>query len=598
MSTNDDSASRRGRRADQGGGAWRDPNRQPRDGAWDQPSGNRDSGSPHSEQRGRDSQSQQAAYSGFTRPSYTQRQEPAPPQPPRGYEPPPAQQSYYQDPAPRHDLPRYSDPAAQSYDPPPPQHLGYGDGGRDDLFSREPAPPAYDTNPYGAQTSGYQQPYDQGRAPLAQPAASQDYYQREAQSSSDDYVRDFGSRLSGQQRPDRGYAPAQPYNSGGYDQRGGGQHESYDQHGGYDSRYDPQESWHGDEQGYHAGEEPGRHLVPTHGDEFDQDFFGDEDDYEHDELHAPKRGRKKLIAAALVAAVAAGGGAYYLKSSGGGNKATPVIRADNQSPKVVPGNPGGKQFPNGDKTIYDRLRADGTTQTGAAPMPAAPALASAPPPAGNSLEDRIDAALRKVHQGADAPPAGGRPGSDQPTVVHSESYRPDGTRVPVITPNVSTAGNGLPYPFGNAPAAAPTPQADPAPFRTASAQPPQQQISSISPAIGPAKGGPIIRAARQAPAAAEPPAAAAPAAATASGFYVSLKSAPDEKAIQKDLPALTKKYESVLGDVQLTTKIADLGAKGVTYRAVAGPLGTKQEASDLCQKIKGVGGDKACFVTN
>jgi hypothetical protein len=77
-----------------------------------------------------------------------------------------------------------------------------------------------------------------------------------------------------------------------------------------------------------------------------------------------------------------------------------------------------------------------------------------------------------------------------------------------------------------------------------------------------------------------------------------LKSAPDEKAIQKDLPALTKKYESVLGDVQLTTKIADLGAKGVTYRAVAGPLGTRQEAMDLCQKIKGVGGDKACFVTN
>ena len=45
-------------------------------------------------------------------------------------------------------------------------------------------------------------------------------------------------------------------------------------------------------------------------------------------------------------------------------------------------------------------------------------------------------------------------------------------------------------------------------------------------------------------------------------------------------------------------KIADLGAKGVTYRAVAGPLGTKQEAMDLCTKIKGVGGDKACFVTN
>jgi hypothetical protein len=77
-----------------------------------------------------------------------------------------------------------------------------------------------------------------------------------------------------------------------------------------------------------------------------------------------------------------------------------------------------------------------------------------------------------------------------------------------------------------------------------------------------------------------------------------LKSAPDEKAIQRDLTVLTDKYKSVLGDVQLTSKIADLGAKGVHYRAVAGPLGTRQEALDLCQKIKGVGGDKACFVTN
>ena len=77
-----------------------------------------------------------------------------------------------------------------------------------------------------------------------------------------------------------------------------------------------------------------------------------------------------------------------------------------------------------------------------------------------------------------------------------------------------------------------------------------------------------------------------------------MKSAPDEKAIQRDLTILTDKYKSVLGEVQLTSKIADLGAKGVHYRAVAGPLGTRQEALDLCQKIKGVGGDKACFVTN
>lgn len=59
---------------------------------------------------------------------------------------------------------------------------------------------------------------------------------------------------------------------------------------------------------------------------------------------------------------------------------------------------------------------------------------------------------------------------------------------------------------------------------------------------------------------------------------------------------MTDKYKSVLGDVQLMAKIADLGSK-VTYRLVAGPLGTQAEAKELCEKIKGVGGDKACFVT-
>jgi hypothetical protein len=545
MSTNDDSASRRGRRPDQGGSGWPATTRRQREEGWDQaPSGNRDSGA------------QQAAYSSFTRPSYSQRQDPAPQPPSRSYESPPAQQPYYQDPAPRQ----------ESYDPPPPQHLGYGDGGRDDLFTRDAAPQAYDSGPYSAQGAGYQPSYDQGRA---QPAPSQDYYQQ-------------------QQRPDRGYAPAQSYNQGGYG-------------GGYDARYEQQESWHGDEQGYHAGEEQGRHLVPAHGDEFDQDFFGDEDDYEHDDAHGTSGGgRKKFILAAVAAALAAGGGAYYLKTSGG-DRATPVIRADTKPSKEVPGNPGGKQFPNTDKTIYERLRPDGTTQVSSpgTPGPVTQAVASPPPSGGNSLEDRIDEALRKVHRGGEAP-AGRSSGTDQPTVVRSESYRPDGTKMqgqPVITPTISDTNNGLPYPFGNAPAA-PTgqPPAPPA-FRPAAAPPPQPpQFASMAPAAAPPVKG-QMRTARQTPAAVEPP-APAPAPAAAGGFYVSLKSAPDEKAIQKDLPALTDKFKSVLGDVQLSTKIADLGAKGVTYRAVAGPLGTKQEAQDLCQKIKGVAGDKACFVTN
>ncbi len=631
MSTNDDSASRRGRRADQGESAWRNPSRPHRDEGWDQQSSqSRDNGKPHSEQRGRENPIHQAAFSGFSRaPQPQPRQEPVLPQPPRYQEAPLPPQGYYPEPQQRAEVPRYAEQAPPPYVPPlPPAYdhqppANYGDLGRDDLFGRESSAHNYDHNPYG-QASGYRpEPYEPASRPaMAQPAAprrdEQDYY-REAPSPAADYERGFAPRIASQdagasrfflpeersqasqQRPgapqaplDRGYAPAQNYESGGYDAHGG--QPSYEPQERFDPRYAGQETWAGEELPYNAGGERGAHQAhEAHGDELDEDFFGDEDDYEHEDLHtAPKRGRRKLIVAAAAAALLAGGGAYFLRSPGGGDKATPFIRADNRPAKEIPGNPGGRQFPNGEKAIYERLRPDGTTQVAAfapAAAPVTPAFGS-PAVSGNSLEDRIDEALKRAQRTGDAPAAQpSRPGPDQPTVVRSEVYRPDGTRVdsgrPTITPNIANVSNGLPYPFGNAPSTAP------APFRTASgpaAAPPQFATAAVAPAPAPVTPAPVTRVASHQAAAV--PAVSAP------GFYVSLRSAPDEKAIQRDLTALTEKYKSVLGDVQLGTKIADLGAKGVTYRAVAGPLGTRQEAMDLCQKIKGVGGDKACFVTN
>ncbi len=79
-------------------------------------------------------------------------------------------------------------------------------------------------------------------------------------------------------------------------------------------------------------------------------------------------------------------------------------------------------------------------------------------------------------------------------------------------------------------------------------------------------------------------------------FYVWLKSAPDRNALQNEIPAITERYKSVLGDFQPTMQVADLGQRGCTYRIVAGPLNTRQDAKELCMKIKDIGGDKACFV--
>lgn len=78
-------------------------------------------------------------------------------------------------------------------------------------------------------------------------------------------------------------------------------------------------------------------------------------------------------------------------------------------------------------------------------------------------------------------------------------------------------------------------------------------------------------------------------------YYVSLKSAPDAAGIQHAIPELREKYRPVLGGLPVKLRIVDLGSRGVTYRAVAGPLATKFEAQDLCQKVKEIGGDRACF---
>ena len=85
MSMNDDSASRRGRRPEEPD--WRPSERQPRDDRWDQSSaGGQDSGNKYRDPRARANQAQRAAFSGFTRPSYSQpRPEQAPPQQPRAF---------------------------------------------------------------------------------------------------------------------------------------------------------------------------------------------------------------------------------------------------------------------------------------------------------------------------------------------------------------------------------------------------------------------------------------------------------------------------------------------------------------------------------
>ena len=54
---------------------------------------------------------------------------------------------------------------------------------------------------------------------------------------------------------------------------------------------------------------------------------------------------------------------------------------------------------------------------------------------------------------------------------------------------------------------------------------------------------------------------------------------------------ISSKYPGVLGSQPHTVRRADLGAKGVYYRAMIGPFGSREQAVQVCSSLKQAGGD-------
>jgi len=634
MATNDDSASRRGRRPEPDAQQWRAQNGNSRDDR--RPQGPVDSGNSRFNNGRPDNVAsrpdpQRNSYSNFSRHSYEPpRQEPPLPPPPSKRAPEPAPYQPNTD-ANRGfgdmNFQRYAAPSSAPLDADPPRPL-YSD--QDDLYGRDPRPNQYDQPVFGGQNGavrheGYDHPYDRqsnSSFPTQMPPINDEgsYFQSSPQ---DEYDRNFSARIASQEsQASRFFLPDEPAPRApqpqpqqfGFGAEPAQAPAAYG-HDPYNARNEQHQGWnsgHEEHSDYRGG-------VPqrvSQGDEFDEDFFADEDELDHEDEHvAPKKRRTRLIGAALVSAIAVGGGgAYFFKSVNHGgsiNSSIPTIPADSKPSKDVPSHPGGRQFANGEKAIYDRLTPNGVQ---AAPVGFVPqAQASTAPGGGNSLEDRIEEALRRSQKSGDAPPGAqpapsGRPGLDQPNVVRSEIYRPDGTRVeaarPTVTPNLSNNGQ-LPYPFGNAPAAPVnagptlTPAAGgPAPFRTnATAPAPAQASLMAAPAPKSAMQAPPAEAAPSPVRTASINAAPVKPAGGEGSYYVQLASATDEAAAEKKRQELAGKYASILGDAQFNTKAVDNGDKGVAIKLRAGPFGSKQEAADLCAKLKGAGLQaNGCFV--
>ena len=293
------------------------------------------------------------------------------------------------------------------------------------------------------------------------------------------------------------------------------------------------------------------------------------------------------IAAVIGALVLGGGGAYLASGSSSITGGEPVlITANNEPTKVQPQNPGGVEIPNQNKQIYERASQNGATKVV------------------NREEQPVDVQQAvRMNGNAVADATGGTVGaSGKPQQTASLNLgEPKKVRTVTIRPDGTMAGEA-PAPQPAAPAAMTLPpQAQPAPVQVASVQAPAAQPRPVAstPAATPAAAPKPIPAAAtpsstpapQQVASVQPAAPAAAETTPTGGFAVQLGVAASEAAAQSVFASFQRKYSDLGGQSSMIRK-AEVNGNTV-YRVRVGPM-SKEEASSLCSKLQGQGGQ--CFV--
>jgi hypothetical protein len=167
--------------------------------------------------------------------------------------------------------------------------------------------------------------------------------------------------------------------------------------------------------------------------------------------------------------------------------------------------------------------------------------------------------------------------SSEPKKVHTVTIRPDQTGA-VPDAAAGSPASGAAHTQGR-PAGAPKAAA---PAATGSAAP-----MPIVPGQGDAAPAPHEPSA----VATASPSAAPP---SAAGSYVQINSGRTEGEAQSEFRALQAKFPSQLSGREPIIRRADLGEKGIYYRALVGPFASAEEAAQLCSSLMAAG--RSCIV--
>lgn len=301
---------------------------------------------------------------------------------------------------------------------------------------------------------------------------------------------------------------------------------------------------------------------------------------EEPEPQPRKRGGMITVAAVLALAVLGTGAAFAYRNFIGSTRSgePPIIKADNSPTKIVPAQsdsapkaPDRMTFGDGNEKIVPREETPVDINARSGPRVVFPPLnqnVNPPPPSSVAPSAPPPAAAT----------ANGTLPNNEPRRIKTLSVKGDAAEagLPAAAP---------PKPAAPAQVTAPRSQASPPP---APRNPPTSANASANAPLSLAPG---------APAAPEPPPArvaavnptAAPAPASG-GYVVQVSSQKTEADAQASYRSLQSKFPSVLGSRAPLIKRADLGDKGVFYRAMVGPFGSRDEAAQFCSNLKTAGG--------
>jgi hypothetical protein len=201
---------------------------------------------------------------------------------------------------------------------------------------------------------------------------------------------------------------------------------------------------------------------------------------------------------------------------------------------------------------------------------------------------------------AAASPGGPPPAAPPPASISSEPKKIHTVTIRADQPN--SLGSAPLQPGSTARSAAQPAASAPKPSTTASAPAGGAPLSIIpgaegdAPAAAPARARAAVAPASGAPMAlaSATPGTAVAATSSAGGYAVQLTSQRSEAAAQAAFRSLQAKYPNQLGGHEPILRRADLGSKGVYYRALVGPFASMEEAAGMCSSLKAAGGN--CIV--